>query len=281
MLRHHLQISIFSFVALGLALVSQAATVQTLNIHSDAMNKDIPAIVAVPDSYAKAETTYPVVYLLHGFGGKYDTWNQIIPLGKLADCFNVILVSPDGADSWYLDIPADPNYRYETYVSKEVVSYLDQHYRTIQTPKGRAITGFSMGGHGAILLALRHKDVFGAAGSLSGGLDIRPFPNNWNISKRLGTLEEHPENWEANTVINNLGQLKNGELALSIDCGVDDFFSQVNRNFHYALLKQKIDHDYTERPGGHNVAYWANALPYQLLFFERFFSTQAAPASQK
>ena len=266
-----------AFVALALAAVSQAAKVETLTIRSDAMKKDIPALVAVPDSYAADIANYPVVYLLHGFGGRYDTWNQIIPMGELADCFHVILVAPDGADSWYFDIPSDPDCQYETYVSKEVVSYMDQHYRTIPTAKGRAITGFSMGGHGAMFLALRHTETFGAAGSLSGGLDIRPFPRNWNISKHIGTLEEHPEQWEARTVINNIGQLKNGILALTIDCGVDDFFIQVNRSFHVALLKLKIDHDYTERPGGHTGPYWANALPYQLLFFQRFFTASAAP----
>ena len=130
-----------------------------------------------------------------------------------------------------------------------------------------------------MFLALRHKDTFGAAGSMSGGLDIRPFPKNWNIAKHIGTIEEHPEQWEALTAINNLGDLKNGELALTIDCGVDDFFIKVNRNFHEALMQQKIDHDYTERPGGHNGKYWANSLPYQLLFFQRFFATPAPTSS--
>jgi S-formylglutathione hydrolase FrmB len=259
------------------AVFSQAATVTTLAIHSEAMNQDFPALVAVPDTYAKTETAFPVVYMLHGFSGKYDSWNGITPLGELADRFNMILVCPDGAfDSWYFDIPSDPKCRFETYISKEVVGYIDHNYRTIPSPKGRAITGLSMGGHGAMFLALRHKDVFGAAGSMSGGLDIRPFPNNWNISKHIGTITEHPEQWEQLTAINNLGKLENGQLALTIDCGVDDFFIQVNRDFHQALLKQKINHDYTERPGAHTGVYWANSLPYHLLFFQRFFAQPVA-----
>jgi len=282
MIHIRLQTFALAFAALCLATFSQAATVKTLNIRSETMKKDIPAMVALPDSYEKSGTAYPVVYLLHGFSGTYAGWDKITPLSELADRFHMILVSPDAAfDSWYFDIPTDSNCQYETYISKEVVAFMDQHYRTVQAPKGRAIAGLSMGGHGAMFLALRHKDVFGAAGSMSGGLDIRPFPNNWNISKHIGTIEEHPEQWEALTVINNLGQLKNGELALTIDCGVDDFFIGVNRNFHEALVKQKIDHDYTERPGGHTPKYWANSLPYQLLFFQRFFTTVAAPAVQK
>ena len=270
-----------SLATLLLVTVSQAGTVETLNIHSDNMKKDIPAVVAVPESYAKTQETLPVVYLLHGFMSNYDGWNKITSLGELADRFHMILVCPDGADSWYFDSPTDHNFRYETYVSKEVVSYIDHHYRTIPEPKGRAITGLSMGGHGAMFVALRHKETFGAAGSISGGLDIRPYPKNWNISKHIGTIEQHRDQWEALTAINNFSQLKNGELALAIDCGVDDFFIKVNRTFHEALIKQKIDHDYTERAGGHTPKYWANSLPYQLFFFQRFFTNPAGPVANK
>ena len=66
------------------------------------------------------------------------------------------------------------------FISSELVKYIDEHYKTIADRKGRAITGLSMGGHGAMWNAIRHKDMFGASGSTSGGMDIRPFP------KKLG-----------------------------------------------------------------------------------------------
>ena len=267
-----------AIATLLLFATGNAATVENRVIPSETMHKDVPAVVVVPDSYAKSTEAYPVVYLLHGWNGNQKQWSRIASLGELADCYNMIMVCPDGAiDSWYFDIPSDPDFRYETLVSKEAVQFIDQNYRTVQTPQGRAIAGMSMGGHGAMYLALRHKDVFGAAGSMSGGLDIRPFPKNWGISKHIGTIEEHPEEWEARTVINNLGDLKNGELALIIDCGLKDFFLQVNRNFHEALMKQGIDHDYTERPGGHNGEYWKNSILYQALFFHRFFTKAQVP----
>lgn len=271
-----------SFLAAALAALllftsARAAVVERRPIPSPGMHKEIPAVIVVPDSYAKSTDALPVVYLLHGWSGNQEGWLKLAPLGDYADLYHVIIVSLDGAyDSWYFDIPSDPNCRYETYVSKEAVAFLDQNYRTIQAPRGRAIAGLSMGGHGAMYLALRHKDVFGAAGSMSGGLDIRPFPKNWGIAKHIGTIEEHPEEWEARTVINNLKDLKNGELALIFDCGVKDFFLQVNRNFHEALLKQGIDHDYTERPGGHTGEYWKNSIQYQMLFFHNFFLKPAA-----
>jgi len=75
-----------------------------------------------------------------------------------------------------------------------------------------------------------------------------------------------------NTVIHAAGELlHNGDLALIFDCGTSDFFLTVNRNLHQLLLDKKIDHDYTERPGGHNGQYWKNSIDYQVLFFWKYF----------
>ncbi|MDR1173081.1 MAG: esterase family protein, partial [Bacteroidales bacterium] len=227
-----------------------------------------------PDSYSKSEAL-PVVYLLHGYGDSYaDGW---IKKGKgfeqLADLYRVIIVCPDGGvSSWYFDSPIDKDFRYETYIVKELVSWIDGHYHTIASPKGRGITGLSMGGHGALYLAIRHQDVFGTAGSMSGGVDIRPFPNNWDIAKRLGTYAQYPDNWEKNTVVNMVHLLAPGSLAMIIDCGSDDFFYRVNCRLHEELLYRNIPHDFISRPGAHNWEYWKNAIKYQLLFMSNFFS---------
>jgi len=141
-----------------------------------------------------------------------------------------------------------------------LVNYIDEHYSTIKDRKGRAITGLSMGGYGALYLAFRHQDVYGAVGSMSGGVDIRPFPLNWDLSKRLGSYAEHPENWEKNTDINLLYLLTPGSLAITFDCGTEDFFYGVNRALHEKLLERNIRHDFTTRPGGHTWEYWANSI---------------------
>ena len=138
-------------------------------------------------------------------------------------------------------------------------------------PAGRAITGLSMGGHGAFYLAFKHQDIWGAAGSTSGGLDIRPFPNGWDLPLRLGNYANHQENWENNTVINMLYLLEGKNLQLIFDCGVDDFFYNANVRLHKKLLERNIPHDYTERPGSHTYNYWINSIEYQFLFFHKFF----------
>jgi len=141
----------------------------------------------------------------------------------------------------------------------------------VKNPQGRAITGLSMGGHGALYLAIKHQDVFGIAGSMSGGVDIRPFPNNWKMKNQLGVYAQNKQRWEDNTVINMVGQINPESLKLIIDCGVDDFFYGVNVDLHNKLLKNKIPHDFISRPGGHTWQYWNNAIVYQLLFMHRCF----------
>jgi S-formylglutathione hydrolase FrmB len=249
-----------------------AATVDTVETPSAVMKKKIKAVVIRPDSYADV-LAMPVVYLLHGYGGNYANWVKSVPaLKEICDSYKVIIVCADGnVSSWYMDVPGNPEWQYETYVSKELVGYVDSHYKTIADKNARAIAGLSMGGHGALYLAFKHPDVFGAAGSMSGGVDLRPFPNNWKLKERLGSLSEHPENWEKNSVTNMLNLVEPGKLAIIIDCGTEDFFYQVNLELHQKMLARNIEHNYIARPGTHNFTYWANAVKYQMLFFHEFF----------
>lgn len=261
-------------ITLLLCIVSLCAQqVDTVTIHSK-MGHDLKNVVILPKSYAEGNTRYPVVYLLHGCGGNYASWITIKPeLPQLASQYNLIIVCPDGLiNSWYWNSPLNKDMQFEDYISDEVIRYTDSHYRTIADRSARAISGLSMGGHGAMWNAIRHRDVFGAAGSTSGGLDIRPFPTNWKMQNQLGEFASNKKRWDEHTVINLIPSLKDGDLAIIIDCGVDDFFLEVNRRAHQSLLDHNIKHDYIERPGAHNNAYWNNSIDYQLLFFHKFFA---------
>jgi S-formylglutathione hydrolase FrmB len=263
---------LLSVLSVAISIASFAATVDTVTTYSAAMKKQIKAVVIAPDSYAAAKAL-PVVYLLHGYSGNYADWiTKAKGFEKAADQYQLLIVCPDGGySSWYWDSPADSSFRYETYVVSELVNWVDSHYKTIRDRKGRGITGLSMGGHGALYLAIKHQDVFGAAGSMSGGVDIRPFPNNWDMAKRLGTYAGHPQNWEQNTVINLLHLITPNSLSLLIDCGTEDFFYEVNKKLHEELSYRNIAHDFITRPGAHNWPYWQNAVQYQLLFMSNYF----------
>ena len=95
-----------------------------------------------------------------------------------------------------------------------------------------------MGGHGGMWLSIRHKDVFGAGGSTSGGVDIRPFPHEWKMKEQLGELSKNRQRWDEHTVMTQLDKIQNGDLALIIDCGTGDFFLEVNQKFHEELEKR-------------------------------------------
>ena len=262
---------LLSFLVLlaGRAFASQT---DTILVHSAAMSKDIKCVVIQPDRHTGAG--WSCIYLLHGYSGNYAQWPSLAPqLKRDADSLGILFICPDGGyDSWYFDSPVDPSIRYETFVSKELIAYIDSHYPTRAERTHRAITGLSMGGHGALYLTMHHKDLFGAAGATSGGVDFRPFPNSWGIKKDLGDYATHQAVWDAHTVIAAADNLQNGDLKIIFDCGVSDFFLTVNRNLHQKLLGKKIDHDYTERPGAHNSAYWHNSIDYQVLFFSKYFS---------
>ncbi|RYD90266.1 MAG: esterase family protein, partial [Sphingobacteriales bacterium] len=215
----------------------------------------------------------PVVYLLHGLLGNYQQFIDKLPgFTDYADKYNVLLVCPDGQPAgWYFDSPEAPQFKYETYISTEVVAYVDSHYKTIKNRKGRAIIGASMGGHGAFYIAFKHQDIFGAAGSICGAVDIRPYPKMFAIQNRLGDYAKYPERWEQNTVINLMHLLTPNSLALVIDCGTEDMFFGINNALHQKLLDNNIPHVYTARPGSHTFAYMADALHYQMLFMANFF----------
>jgi S-formylglutathione hydrolase FrmB len=256
-----------------------AGTVDTIEMKSAYLKKAIKFVVIQPSiqnnqsNQLNSQERYPVVYLLNGYDGNYAQWTKTAPqLAKTADDLKMIFVYPDGGkSSWYFDSPIDSSMQYESYIIKELVPYVDANFPTKANPKSRAITGLSMGGHGGLYLAIRHSDIFGAAGSTSGGFDFRPFPKSWNLPNILGEYETNQARWYDYTVMRQVELLINKQLAIIFDCGVDDIFIKVNRALHEKLLQLKIDHDYIERSGGHNHAYWRSSIDFQMLYFHQFF----------
>ncbi len=233
--------------------------------------------VILPESYATSEDKeYPVVYILHGYDGDYTSWLTLTEpkLDSLASHYDMIFVLPDGRDSWYWDAPADPKLKMESFFVEELVPYIDENYRTIADAKHRAITGLSMGGHGSLWLGMRHSDIWGSAGSMSGGVNINKpkWAKSWKMAQRLGSQAQYPQRWKDHTVITLVKNLKPGQLNITFDCGVDDFFIGVNRELHEEMLKYKIPHDYSERPGKHSHSYWKNSIRYHLQYFYDIFN---------
>ena len=268
MKRTKLLLAILFFCQLGFSRVQ----VDTIAVLSSKMKKEIKTVVIVPENYS-TKKHYPVVYLLHGYSDNYAKWVKTVPSIKtLSTERQMIIVCPDGGfSSWYMDSPVDSEFQYESFIVKDLIPYIDTHFTTINDRQSRAITGQSMGGHGALYIAIRNKDLFAHAGSMSGVVDLRFTSKKFDLSKRIGTVESKPKEWDDRSVVNLVHSLKNKELSLIIDCGMSDSFYQINAALHRRLISLEIDHDYIERPGEHNWDYWTNSIQYQLLFFDRCF----------
>ncbi|MCY7292286.1 MAG: esterase family protein [Ferruginibacter sp.] len=260
------------FLGLFVLINFAFASIDTVSIYSNAMHRNIKAVVIKPDDYKK-EKDFAVVYLLHGAYGNYQNWIKKVPaLQTYADLYKILIVCPDGAaNSWYFDSPVDTAYKFETHVSTEVPTYIDEHYKTKKDRKYRAIAGLSMGGHGALFIAFRHSKTFGACGSMSGALSVESITKGYDVDKRLGDPQTNKAIYHDFSVLTVIEKYPKDSLAIIIDCGLQDFIIAMSKATHEKMVKFKIPHDYIERPGKHDWFYWANAVQYQLLFFKNYF----------
>ncbi|GGG23323.1 esterase [Pontibacter amylolyticus] len=269
-------------LCLCLYLFTAQAKVDTLVIQSPSMQKTLKAGVVTPEGYQKKKSgPYPVLYLLHGYSGNFSNWLKVPPqkdlLQTLADKYQLIIVTPDGGfSSWYYDSPVDKSSQYETFITQELRQEIERRYKAIPERSGRFISGLSMGGHGALYLSARNPELYLAAGSMSGALNVSRSESERllkSIEAVLGPKEENLERFRQNSVVHMVPQLKQSGVHLIIDCGVADMLVEDNRELHRRLVYEKVPHEYIERPGAHTWAYWGNALEYHLLFFQKVKAT--------
>ena len=263
-------------ISLGLVLFFEqqlcAAVIDTVVVWSRSMHKETQCVVIRPD--VAQQGPLPVLYLLHGLGGDHQSWLTIKPeLPQWSDELQMIIVCPNGGErSWYLDSPIDSSFRYETYMIEELVPFIDTRYSTIASRDGRAIAGLSMGGHGSLFLAIRHPNIFGAASSTSGSVDLLKRTFSWKYKEMiLGDIECCLENWKRNSVIEMVDQLKPHQLFISIDCGTQDDLYLANKALHEKLIAMQIEHVYAEGPGKHDAAYWSSSIVPILRFTKQYF----------
>lgn len=248
--------------------------IDTLRVYSPSMQREISNLVLLPADYSPDTKSYPLVFLLHGAYENFTYWIQNYPeLPSLINHYQFVVVCPDGGQTgWYLDSPQLSENQYESYLNSELLKIVENSYHTGGDPGQRGITGLSMGGHGALLNALKHPEIWGYAGSMSGGLDLRPFPGNWNLKLLLGPLESNKGIWERASVVTYADKASEDIPRIYMDCGTSDFFLEVNRNFHNILDQLGKPHYYIERKGGHEISYWRKSLPQHFQYLGKAFS---------
>jgi putative tributyrin esterase len=246
-------------------LNAQRASVETVQFQSKLANATVPYNVILPRDYRSSSATrYPVLYLLHGLGGHYTDWVTRTNVADHAAQYRLIVVMPEGNDSWYVDSAGD---KYESYILKELIPDVDKKYRTIQARYGRAVAGLSMGGYGAIKYGLKYPASFVFAGSISGAFGVTRYTqnemggSNWEpFLKIFGPVDS--ETRKANDVFEIARGLSAARVAslpyFYFDCGTEDAAQHfnANRELSQVFIEKKIPHEYRELPGNHSWAYW-------------------------
>ncbi len=264
-------------------------------------------VVYLPPSYAHdTSQRYPVAYYLHGLSGAESDWVAKGGIDAAADSlFNrgtpeMIIVMPDGDDGWYTTWTNQLDYgacadtvhaeaplsycvrhqRYDDYIAHDVVRFVDSHYRTQADRAHRGIGGLSMGGYGALSLALHFPDVFSAAASHSGVVSpmyVGPQPFvappqyateadimrpaaavYWSRYKTYWGTDL--ERWRTADPAREaeLLQRHGGRMpSIFIDCGTEDALLDQNRALHDELSRLRVRHEYAEWPGAHTWRYWS------------------------
>ncbi len=243
------------------------------NYFSKPLAKAAAMLVALPED---APGPVPVVYLLHGLSDDYTIWQRRTSIERYADRYGVIVAMLDGARSFYVDA-ANGAADYEQHILASV-ELVDRTFRTVAARHGRGIGGLSMGGYGAMKLALKHPRLFGSAVSHSGALDIANLTDSLGAAERLAIFGKRLAPAEDCFA---LAARPGPKPAIAFDCGIDDFLLGHNRAFHARLDELGIAHDYREFPGAHTWEYWDEHIDAALRFHVACFSGRHTGASGK
>lgn len=217
---------------------------------------------------------FPVLYLLHGLSDDHTTWTRRTRLESYVDGRPLIIVMPDGGRGFYTDSRANPTAAYETFLVRDLIPFVDRTFHTRAERGGRAVAGLSMGGYGAVKLALGHPDLFCAGVSHSGALRAigEMFPatedDEWTREFRpLFGAEPTGGPDDVYALAERAVKLPPGRRpALRLDCGTEDFLIEPNRTFHAHLDTLGFPHEYAEHPGAHAWEYWDRHVRDTLAF---------------
>jgi len=272
-------------------IAAKPLKVQEVSFHSEAVDRDMRFNIVLPKDYITSGKHYPVLYMLHGLTSNYLEWTKLgVP--QYTNRHDLIVVMVDGGNSWYLNWAKSyegQKNNWDDYITKELIGYVDSHYRTIAKREGRAISGLSMGGYGALAVGLRHPDMFCSIGSHSGALKIskdwyealkegkKPFvvwPEALEYGSKdprpnipgFSTQKERTPRGEIFLTAKDVEAVDPFKLVLKIpvekmphiylDCGVEDGLLKGSQRFMKLLMEKEIPFTYAESAGGHEESYW-------------------------
>ena len=270
---HHLRFLLPVLTALTVLVAPLQAGAQTLlggqlldsEMYSPILNQFMPFRVYLPPGYSlNVELHYPTVYLLHGAGGNYTEWSdsflpqQLDTMILRGELQPMIVVMPDGGGRTYF-ANWDNGPRYSDYIAQDVVAEMDMRYRTERSSASRAIGGLSMGGLGAMQIAMRNPTVFGVVGAHSPSVRVEPDPELWFLSGQ--NYLEHDPIWLS---VHWPGV---DRLTYWLDVGDDDWWKPNIQELRTALIAANANLTYREFSGTHEAEYWIAHVPDYLRFY--------------
>ena len=281
------------FLVINLTAYSQpeGTVLENRKITSSILGKEMTYSVYLPPDYKTSERDYPVIYLLHGIRMNSTTWIQEGEIKRYVDNAiedgtipTMILIMPDAGKTYYIN-SAGGKLRYEDFFIKELIPGVEKIYRIRSEKKYRGIAGFSMGGYGALYLALKHADFFSATATLgaavrndSAFLKFTDEIYEANFSSAFGNIPKGANRitpfYRAHSVLDIVQNEPSSYLSRVrywIDCGDDDPLSEGNSLLHTMLLKKNVPHEFRVRDGAHNWNYWHSGIVDALKYIGESF----------
>jgi S-formylglutathione hydrolase FrmB len=277
-IRRWRRIAGFVLLAHFLAVGAQAQErADCLSFHSNLLHSLVRYCVFLPASYSAPDARtrkYPVLYLLHGLGGTHQTmatdgeWTKLQDLRRQNKVGEFVVVSPEAWDTFYIN-SRDGRTPYSDFFLQEFMPFIERTYRIRATRTARGITGFSMGGYGALRMGFAHPELFGSVSSHSGAL-VRDPPQPVSAIVSPGNLAAeifekvfgNPIDrnfWFRNSPYVLAGKNRNALMRMKIyfDCGTEDSFGLYRgaTELDQTLKSLKIPHEFHLYPGGHTIEY--------------------------
>jgi enterochelin esterase-like enzyme len=229
-------------------IIDKDSTIQIASISSSILDMDVNYSVYLPPSY-ESGGPFPVLYLLHGYYGNHLDWprngmRQIMDRElNSGNSTEMIVIMPDGMDSFYIDDFDERKLDYEQFFFQEFVPELESKFNIVKAKTHRGIAGLSMGGYGATTYGLKYHHLFSFAYSMSGVVFLdEKFENIFEIvnSKTSTELTQLPK--------------------IFLDCGTEDFLFDSNDYLSNFLTQKNIEHTFIKGIGAHEWSYWVNSL---------------------
>jgi putative tributyrin esterase len=232
---------------------------------SKVLGKQMGMHVILPETGTPPFATF---YLLHGLSDDHTIWLRRTRIEAYALAYPMIIVIPDAGRSFYTNNEQGP--LYAKYLAEEVTAFVERNFPAKARRGSRAVGGLSMGGYGALRLALGYPDLYISANSHSGALrhGSRKYPGDMKEMRRI--FGPRPCGSDHDLLELARRCKRAGRLPrIRIDCGIDDPLIDDNRGFHAKLEKLGVAHEYEEFPGGHNWDYWDQHVREALNFHAR------------